>query len=215
MEVYCVEGPVILCSIQRAVRCCLTAFVCLLTVFAAAALGNETVDVDLDETAATGIADSFLPAVLTGTAAGLYFLEDDHKAADQFAQVMGTTAAVTGLLKVGTGLSRPDGSPDGFPSGHTSAAFAWASFMADRHPKNKWFYYGAAGAVGWTRVELNRHYPYQVVAGAVLGRLVADHCTDDNKRSRILDKLFFEAAPNGRDVSTDFTTRVTLRKLSW
>jgi membrane-associated phospholipid phosphatase len=57
----------------------------------------------------------------------------------------------------------------GFPSAHTSYVFglAWLILQVDYRLAPLWF--GMAVAVGWSRVEIGSHYPYQVLAGAALG----------------------------------------------
>ena len=69
-----------------------------------------------------------------------------------------------------------------FPSGHTSMAFASASFlstmMAQRYPGRGWSIGVSAGGwvlasvVGVSRVVAGRHFPTDVVAGAALGTAV-------------------------------------------
>ncbi len=58
-----------------------------------------------------------------------------------------------------------------FPSGHTAQAFAVATAIAENYPA--WwvqaFCYGAAGLVGYARIEQNAHFTSDVVAGALLG----------------------------------------------
>jgi membrane-associated phospholipid phosphatase len=65
-----------------------------------------------------------------------------------------------------------------FPSGHTLAAFAVATVVADRYkhkPWVKWIAYGAAATVGLSRVTLQAHFPSDVFAGAVLGYTTAHY----------------------------------------
>jgi membrane-associated phospholipid phosphatase len=100
-------------------------------------------------------------------------------------------AAYAGLLvtaaKWAVGRGRPDsdapnsvhylaGRPgyDSFPSGHTATAFALARVLARRHPEKARLFYALAGLVGLSRVYLNRHYPGDVAAGALLGLYAAD-----------------------------------------
>lgn len=59
-----------------------------------------------------------------------------------------------------------------FPSGHTSAAFSVATVLARRYPRHRWLpfvAYGAAAAVGFSRVSLSSHFPSDVFMGAALG----------------------------------------------
>ncbi len=92
----------------------------------------------------------------------------------------------TGLIKSATGRARPDsglgahefdgpgiqgGGRMSFPSGHTAAAFAMASVIADRHPQTRVVLaaYGAATATGYARMAKNRHWASDVWTGAALG----------------------------------------------
>jgi len=69
-----------------------------------------------------------------------------------------------------------------FPSGHTANAFAAAAFIGTTysklHPDSRartWVWVGsltAAGAVGYLRYSAGRHFPTDVIAGAVLGTAV-------------------------------------------
>jgi membrane-associated phospholipid phosphatase len=83
-------------------------------------------------------------------------------------------AAYTGILKVVTQRERPDGSDNkSFPSGHASNAFTLAA-VAERH--YGWALgapaYAVAAFVGLERLQGNRHFPSDVVAGATLGYIV-------------------------------------------
>ncbi|HEX7078260.1 MAG TPA: phosphatase PAP2 family protein [Candidatus Eisenbacteria bacterium] len=85
----------------------------------------------------------------------------------------GATIAVTALKEV-TRRERPDGSDRlSFPSGHATAAFAAATVVArERGGAIGWLAYGAAATAGYARVADRHHYLSDVVAGAILGRLI-------------------------------------------
>ncbi len=85
---------------------------------------------------------------------------------------------ITNILKYSLHLPRPPrildgqivaGFSPGFPSAHTAFAFGLAWLLALRLPRFSLLWFGFAVAVGWSRVELQSHYPYQVLAGALLG----------------------------------------------
>lgn len=80
------------------------------------------------------------------------------------------------LLKNVVKEDRPDGtSPNSFPSGHTVTAFIGAELV--RHEYG-WGWglgaYAVAASVGVLRVEHNRHWPIDVMAGACIGILCAN-----------------------------------------
>ncbi len=56
-----------------------------------------------------------------------------------------------------------------FPSGHTSAAFLFATFANTLLPGIGWLLYPWAIGVGMSRVVLGVHFPTDTMAGALLG----------------------------------------------
>jgi len=82
-------------------------------------------------------------------------------------------AAVTFCLKVAVNRQRPEGPAErtnsSFPSGHATGAFALATVFASQYPRAAVPAYLAAGAVGVSRIYLGRHYPSDVLAGALVG----------------------------------------------
>jgi len=68
---------------------------------------------------------------------------------------------------------RPSGEGEGFPSGHTAAAFFGAADLAGKcfedQPEAGAVAYGAATAAGWSRLHAGEHTPQQVWAGALIG----------------------------------------------
>jgi membrane-associated phospholipid phosphatase len=80
----------------------------------------------------------------------------------------------TELVKLAVGRERPNGQDNkSFPSGHTSNSFALAA-VAERHYGWKVGVpaYLVAGLVGASRLEQDKHYLSDVVAGATLGYIV-------------------------------------------
>jgi len=59
-----------------------------------------------------------------------------------------------------------------FPSVHTAIAFAGALILAVHHKKWRWWYFLLAILIGFSRIYLGKHYPSDVVTGAVLGILI-------------------------------------------
>ena len=91
---------------------------------------------------------------------------------------MGSAAVVsyayTAVLKVAVGRERPNGQDSrSFPSGHTSNAFAMAT-VAERHYGWKIGVpaYVLAGFMGASRMQQDKHWLSDVVAGAALGYIV-------------------------------------------
>jgi membrane-associated phospholipid phosphatase len=83
-------------------------------------------------------------------------------------------AGYTTLLKEVVKRERPNGEDQkSFPSGHASNAFALAA-VAERHYGWKVGVpaYGLAGAVAVSRLQRNKHYLSDVVAGSTVGYLV-------------------------------------------
>ena len=82
--------------------------------------------------------------------------------------------AYTGVLKAAVGRERPNGQDEkSFPSGHASNAFALAT-VVERHYgwKAGLPAYAVASAVGVSRLQRNKHYLSDVLAGATLGYIV-------------------------------------------
>jgi len=100
------------------------------------------------------------------------------QAAWQGAKALIATSAATTFLKYTVRERRPNSdSLASFPSGHTSAAFATATVIADYNHKYAVPAYGVATVIGWSRVDVGSHYWWDVVAGAVLGYAVAKQFT--------------------------------------
>ncbi len=80
----------------------------------------------------------------------------------------------------------PSGQSNGsYPSGHATGAFAVAAVFAHEFSDSRWIpwaAYGTAGLVALSRVSLGRHFPTDVMTGAVLGdslgRMVSQRCTN-------------------------------------
>jgi len=104
---------------------------------------------------------------LTGLA--MSYANDDREGRIQLLKSAFTTAAITSIVKVVVNKERPNGGQYSFPSGHSSAAFAGASFIQTRYGW-KWGAPAYLGAtfVAWSRVDAKKHYVEDVIAGAAL-----------------------------------------------
>lgn len=56
-----------------------------------------------------------------------------------------------------------------FPSGHATFAWALAVVLASKEPRAKWLFYTLAFLISLSRVYLGKHYPFDVVAGSLVG----------------------------------------------
>lgn len=64
-------------------------------------------------------------------------------------------------------------STSSFPSGHTSTSFACAYVISRLAPRLTVYVFVLAALIGFSRIYVGVHYPLDVLAGAVLGILVA------------------------------------------
>ena len=81
------------------------------------------------------------------------------------------TYGLTGVLKLGTGRERPDGSNSrSFPSGHSAGTACSAFIIWDRYgPEAGIPAAFVAGFTALSRITLGKHYPSDVIAGAAIG----------------------------------------------
>jgi hypothetical protein len=85
------------------------------------------------------------------------------------------TGLITAGLKYTVHSARPSpyqNEDDGFPSAHTSLAFATAAALTEREPSAGWIAYPLAAVAGWARHDLNKHTWEQIVGGAILGTYI-------------------------------------------
>ncbi len=129
-------------------------------------------------------------------AGGMMYDDSNAKsvAVDAFASSFVAAGIITTSLKVVTGRSRPNAGSgtynfqpfsgdDSFPSGHTTQAFALASVISE-HYNEQWIditSYGIATLVGLARIEQEKHFPSDVLAGAIIGTVVGKSIVGYNK----------------------------------
>lgn len=115
---------------------------------------------------------------LGGAALATTVAKHDRKGGKQMLLGLGVTLLATEALKAAVDEERPDGSGhDSFPSGHTAVAFAAATYLSvrygDQYRALPPIAYGAAVLTGVARVQADKHYARDVIAGAALGLGVA------------------------------------------
>lgn len=146
---------------------------CLLVLLGASAAHAQSDESHLTKTISRGLeaATAAMPAVR--------YLDDGAQQRETGRRMMDAllidTAATYGL-KWAIKSPRPRGGDDGFPSYHTSAAFATAVALLEREPKATWFALPLAATAGWARVDLEEHTWAQMIAGAALGAFVGHMC---------------------------------------
>jgi hypothetical protein len=105
--------------------------------------------------------------------AGIFLFNDDANYEKRAVSMFNATfysGLVADVIKPIAHERRPNGGVHSFPSGHTTTAFAFASYVALEHP---WYVgvpaYVFASYVGLCRMNDRFHYPHDVVFGAALG----------------------------------------------
>lgn len=115
------------------------------------------------------IATGLLPLA----AYSIAYFKDDDEGENQFLRSTAVSLVVNTTLRLAFNQThygeRPNGSPYGFPSGHTAFVTSSAAFLQDRYG---WKYglpaYAIVGYVAWVRVDTGHHRWRDVVAGGVL-----------------------------------------------
>jgi membrane-associated phospholipid phosphatase len=122
-----------------------------------------------------GVSYALHPAVTLGIPPVCYLCDDKDAAS---ADLMGflSTCALVIPLKYAVNRQRPEGIyqrwDSSFPSGHTAIAFSHAYILSHHYPKAKIPLFLVASTVGFSRLYLGKHYPTDVIAGAVIGLAV-------------------------------------------
>lgn len=109
-----------------------------------------------------------------GVASGLLGDERGYLRAEEMFLATAYSGLATSILKVTFREARPN-SPDGadkksMPSGHATTAFTFAGIVGAEHP---WYIavpaYAMAAITGYARINDNKHYLHDVVAGGTIG----------------------------------------------
>lgn len=105
--------------------------------------------------------------------AGLFGGQRGYDAAKLALAADAGSALITYGLKNAVNRPRPEGETDrsnsSFPSGHATGAFALATVFGHEYPKLAIPCYAAATGIALSRIYLGRHYPSDVLAGAIIG----------------------------------------------
>jgi len=133
----------------------------------------------------------FLTSAIPAVAYGSTFYMDDEEGRMQFYKSYGTSMLTTVALKYTIREKRPDNDDmDSFPSGHTSSAITGAVFIHKRYG----FTYALPaylGAIytGYSRIQVNRHHPRDVIAGAVIGAVSSWYFVDPLQKLNITPEV--------------------------
>lgn len=126
----------------------------------------------LAQSSSTETAGNVLTALVPAVGAGMTFLKDDDKGKYQFLSSGVVNLSTCYVLDAATNNERSK-NPDNkgsFPSQHTAIAFGGASFI---HCRYGFEYaipaYAAASYVAYSRLQADKHYPGDVIAGAAIG----------------------------------------------
>lgn len=107
---------------------------------------------------------------------------DDQEGRSSFYKSISTNIAATCTIKYAVNRKRPNGGRHSFPSGHTSAAFQGAAFIHKRYGLEYAISaYAGAAFVGYSRVQADKHYVSDVIAGALLGTASSFYFTTEYK----------------------------------
>jgi len=148
---------------QRTGRGLIRVIISCITLLAVAATAHSYEKVEAVGDAAT--------VILVAAAGGVPLLLQDREGMVQLVKSAALGLTTTMALKYSIHERRPDGDDNrSFPSAHSSASFTAAEYLRKRYG---WEYglpaYGLATFVAYSRVEADKHYVHDVLAGAAIG----------------------------------------------
>lgn len=117
-------------------------------------------------------------------------------------------AALCSTLKQLFGRLRPDAAAEAtifygpsmadlsfsFPSGHATASWTMAGILSTYYPRWKWLFMIAALAICLARIQLDRHFPSDTLAGGLLGWYLATGTLRWLRRGRKAGEVAGEAS---------------------
>ncbi|MFZ5609905.1 MAG: phosphatase PAP2 family protein [Pseudomonadota bacterium] len=116
---------------------------------------------------------------IPAAAGAITLAKGDEKGLWQLGSSYALANGTTWALKQTIDSTRPNGKPESFPSGHTTSAFAGASYLHYRYGLDYGLpAYGLAALVGVSRVTSNNHRWRDVVAGAAIANVSAYFLVD-------------------------------------
>ncbi|MCL2473817.1 MAG: phosphatase PAP2 family protein [Alphaproteobacteria bacterium] len=135
----------------------------------------------------------YTQVIVPAYAFGMAVQEEGWEGTRQFIYSFGAMQASVLGLKYSIDAKRPNGCDNrSFPSGHTAAAFSGATFIHKRYGIERAIIpYMVAGFTGYSRVHAEKHYWYDVVAGAAISGLFTWIFVDEYN----YDKLQVSADP--------------------
>jgi len=132
------------------------------------------------------------PANQFPIAAGLYAIgllaEDDklYETSKTLINALAINGAVNVVLKAAAHTEPPNGGENGWPSGHTSSSFAFATVLYESYgPAVGLPLYAFAAFVGYERIDARNHDLSDVLSGAVIGTAIG-WAVANNHQPRLL-----------------------------
>lgn len=131
------------------------------------------------------------PQLHFGIAGGMYilshFTEDDktYEVSKTLLSGLAITGLTTVALKAAVRTESPNGDEYGWPSGHTSSSFCFATIMY--HEYGPWVgvpLFALASFVGFERIDAQNHDFSDVVAGALIGMAIG-HAVAQNHEAKV------------------------------
>lgn len=154
---------------------------------------DETIrTITLDHTDSTLDKPMELFSLLGGEALlPLVLLIPEEEVKDKTFNALWVSSLITHTLKITVGAKRPpgprtcehltlDSDYHSFPSGHTSAAFAAATVVADHYPQYKKILFTLASLVGFSRIYRDEHWFSDIAAGALIGYYSAKYVSQSD-----------------------------------